>query len=110
MGLNLSRGQAVKHYSSDRIAQLIGNGLLTFIDKNAQFDDFLPKNTFIDYENIEDLSYKINKYKKDSKERRKIAKRGRDYYLKYLNSTLVADFILSKTFDIKSKNNFVWEK
>ncbi len=110
MGLNLSRGQAVKHYSSDRIAQLIGNGLLTFIDKNAQFDDFLPKNTFVDYENIEDLSYKINKYKKDSKERRKIAKKGKDYYLKYLNSTLVADFILSKTFDIKSKNNFVWEK
>ena len=110
MGLNLSRGQAVKHYSSDRIAQLIGNGLLTFIDKNAQFDDFLPKNTFVDYENIEDLSYKINKYKKDSKERRKIAKKGKDYYLKYLNSTLVADFILSKTFNIKSKNNFVWEK
>ena len=110
MGLNLSRGQAVKHYSSDRIAQLIGNGLLTFIDKDAQFDDFLPKNTFIDYKNIEDLSYKINKYKKDSKERKKIAKRGKNYYLKYLNSTLVADFILSKTFDIKSKNNFVWEK
>ena len=33
MGLNLSRGIPVKYYSSDRLAQLIGNGLLTFIDK-----------------------------------------------------------------------------
>ena len=30
MGLNLSRGEPLKYYSSDRIAQLFGNGLLTF--------------------------------------------------------------------------------
>ena len=30
--------------------------------------------------------------------------------LRYINSTLVADFILSKTLDIKSKNSFVWER
>ena len=34
MGLNLSRGKPIKYYSSDRIAQLVGNGLLTFIDEN----------------------------------------------------------------------------
>ena len=27
MGLNLSRGQAIKYYSSDRITQIVGNGL-----------------------------------------------------------------------------------
>ena len=27
MGLNLSRGKPIKYYSSDRIAQLMGNGL-----------------------------------------------------------------------------------
>ena len=43
-------------------------------------------------------------------ERKKIAKNGRDFYLRYINSTIVADFILSKTLDIKSKNNFVWER
>ena len=74
MGLNLSRGPATKYYSSDRVAQLFGNGLLTFINKITQFDDFLPKNTFISYQDIDDLSFKINKYKKDDKERKKIAK------------------------------------
>ena len=41
MGLNLSRGKPVKYYSSDRIAQLMGNGLLTFIDKKTHYSDFL---------------------------------------------------------------------
>ena len=35
MGLNLSRGKPTKYYSSNRIASLIGNGLLTFIDKKT---------------------------------------------------------------------------
>ena len=108
MGLNLSRGVPVKYYSSDRLAQLMGNGLLTFIDKKTFLGDFLNNNQAIFYDNIEDLSYKINKFKKDYKDRRRIAKNGRDIYLKKFNSTLVADFILSKTFDYKSKNKFIW--
>jgi len=110
MGINLSRGEPVKYYSSDRIAQLLGNGLLTFIDKKTCFNDFLSNKEIIFYKDINDLSYKINKYKKDIKEARSIAKNGRDTYLKNFNSTIVADFILSKTFDYKSKNKFIWEK
>ena len=109
MGLNLSRGMPVKYYSSDRISQLIGNGLLTFIDRKTKLDDFFSKDQIIFYNNIEDLSYKINKYKKDIKERKRIAKNGNDFYLKEFNSTLVSEFILNKTFDIKSKKKFVWE-
>ena len=110
MGLNLSRGKPIKYYSSDRFAQLIGNGLLTFIDEKISFNDFIPENCFINYNNINDLSYKLNKYQKDKVERKKISQSGQKFYLKFLNSTLVADFILSKTFDYKSKNTFVWDK
>ena len=38
MGLNLSRGPASKYYSSDRVAQLFGNGLLTFINKITRIE------------------------------------------------------------------------
>jgi glycosyltransferase involved in cell wall biosynthesis len=110
MGLNLSRGEPVKYYSSDRLAQLMGNGLLTFIDEKTSYADFLTEKQVIFYKNIDDLSYKINKFKKDYKNRNLIAKNGRNFYLKEFNSTLVADFILSKTFDYKSKNKFVWFK
>jgi hypothetical protein len=110
MGLNLSRGKPIKYYSSDRIAQLMGNGLLTFVDKKTCFHDFLSQDKIVYYDNINDLSYKLAKYKKDYKERKRIAKNGKDFYLKELNSTLVADYILSKTLDYKSKNKFVWSK
>ena len=59
---------------------------------------------------LRDLSYKINKYKKDTKQAKKIAKKGRDIYLKYFNSTIVSDYMLSKLFDYKSSNNFIWIK
>jgi len=110
MGINLSRGEPVKYYSSDRIAQLLGNGLLTFIDKKTFFSDFLTDEEIVFYDDIDDLSYKLNKYKKDTKKAKKIAKNGRDTYLKNFNSTIVSDFILSKVFNYKSKNKFTWEK
>ena len=108
MALNLSRGKPVKYYSSDRLAQLMGNGLLTFIDEKTHYDDFFKKDELITYSNLSDLSEKINKYKKDVKKRKQIAKNGKTKYLKYFNSTLVAQFIIDKTFQINKKNKYIW--
>jgi spore maturation protein CgeB len=88
----------------------MGNGLLTFIDIRTCFNDFLSNNYIVYYDNLDDLSYKLNKYKNDYKERKRIAKNGRDFYLKRFNSTIVADYILSKTLNYKNNNNFIWEK
>ena len=60
------------------------------------------------YKNVNDLSEKISKISRDEKLRKKIGKNGRDKYLKYFNSTLVADFILNKTFELKNKNKYLW--
>ena len=109
MGLNLSRGKPIKYYSSDRIAQLLGNGLLTFIDAKTQFNNFFNKDEVIFYSDLSDLSEKIHKYKRDVKDRKKIARNGKKMYFKYFNSSLVADFILAKTFSYKSINKFIWE-
>jgi glycosyltransferase involved in cell wall biosynthesis len=110
MGINLSRGKPIKYYSSDRIAQLVGNGLLTFIDIRTCLDNFFNDKEIVFYKDIEDLTYKINKFKKDVKNGKKIAKQGRKKYFKYFNSTLVADYMISKTFDTKTKNFFIWDK
>ncbi len=110
MGLNLSRGKPIKYYSSDRIVQLIGNGLLTFIDKNTFLSDFFSNKEIVFYKDISDLSNKLNKFKKDKKIGKKIARLGKEKYLKYFNSELVSDYILSKTLEIKTSNKFIWEK
>ena len=109
MALNLSQGYSTKYYSSDRITQLIGNGLLTFIDKKTKLDKFFKNDEVIFYNSISDLSKKIIKYSENDKLRIKIAKKGRDKYLKYLNSTVVADYIIKKTLNIPYKKKFIWE-
>ena len=110
MGLNLSRGKPIKYYSSDRIVQLVGNGLLTFIDENTLLTDFFSNKEIIFYKNIHDLSYKLNKYKIDKREGKKIAKNGKKKYLKYFNSDIVSEYILSKSFDYKMKKMAIWSQ
>ena len=110
MGLNLSRGKPIKYYSSDRIAQLIGNGLLTLIDEKTYLSDFFSNKELVFYKDMNDLSEKILKFKKDKKEGKKIAKNGKLKYFKYFNSTIISDFIINKTFGIKSKNKPIWSK
>jgi glycosyltransferase involved in cell wall biosynthesis len=108
MGINLSRGKPIKYYSSDRIAQIIGNGLLTFIDKKTYLSDFFSNDEIIFYKDIDDLVNKLEKFKKDKKTGKKIAKKGREKYFRYFNSNIVSDYIISKTFDFKSKYKFIW--
>ena len=110
MGLNLSRGKPLKYYSSDRIVQLMGNGLLTFIDERTKYSDFFNNKEIINYKDESDLFEKINKYKKDDKQRRLIAKKGKDKYMNFFNSNIVAQFIIDKTLGIKSKKKYLWHQ
>ena len=60
---------------------------------------FFSDNELIFYKNVNDLSEKIKKYTLDEQRRKKIAKNGKIKYLKYFNSTIVANYIIKKSFD-----------
>ena len=94
MGLNLSRGKPTKYYSSNRIASIMGNGLLTFIDEKVQMNDFFTKNEIIFYKNINDLSDKIKFYSNNDKLRKKIAKNGKEKYFKLFNETKITKYFV----------------
>ncbi|MEC7143915.1 MAG: glycosyltransferase [Pseudomonadota bacterium] len=110
MGLNLSRGEAIKYYSSDRITQIVGNGLVCLIDEKTKYRNFFNENEMVFYKNTNDLSEKILKISADDKLRKKIAKRGKSKYMKYFNSNLVAEYIINKTLNLTSKEKYLWEK
>ena len=78
MGLNLSRGQPIKYYSSDRITQIIGNGLVCLIDEKTQYNNFFNQNEMIFYKNVSDLSEQILKISRDENLRRKIGRAGKN--------------------------------
>ena len=94
MGLNLSRGDPVKYYSSNRIASIMGNGLMTFIDAKVQMQDFFNNNELIIYNDINDLSEKIKFYAKNDRLRIKIAKNGKRKYFKLFNETIISKYIV----------------
>ena len=108
MGINLSRGKPIKYYSSDRIAQLVGNGLLTFINEKTYLSHFFSDKEIIFYKDINDLSYKLNKFKKDIQLGKKIAKAGKKKYFRYFNSDIISDYIVSRTLDLKTKKKIIW--
>ena len=108
-GLNLSRGEPIKYYSSNRIASYVANGLPTLIDEKVQFNDFFTNNEMIFYKDVEDLIDKVNFYKKNERLRTKIAINGKQKYFKIFNNNIVGDYILTKTLGIKPSYNFVWD-
>ena len=110
MGLNLSRGDAIKYYSSDRITQIVGNGLVCLIDEKTQYNDFFSNDEMVFYKNVSDLSEKIKKIASDEKLRKKIGQKGKKKYMKYFNSNIVSQYIIEKTLNIKSKSFYLWDK
>ena len=97
MGLNLSRGRPTKYYSSNRIASIVGNGLLTFIDKRVHMSDFFNNNEIIFYDNINDLSDKIKFYSSNDKLRKKIAEKGKKKYFKLFNEQKITKYLVNKS-------------
>ena len=108
MAINLSRGEPIKYYSSDRISSLIGNGLLTFVDAAYQFDDFFDKNEMIFYYDIEDLNEKLKYFKSNDTERIQISEKGYLKGHKIFNNKLITNFMINKIFNFKSTFEHKW--
>ena len=77
------------------------------IDEKTKIGKFFNKDEIVLYNDISDLSEKIIKYSYDNKSRSRIAKKGTYKYFKYFNSTIIADFIINRSFEIKKK--YYWE-
>ncbi len=110
MALNLSQGKPLKYYSSDRIAQLIGNGILTFVEKSTKLNRIFSNKEVVFYKNIKDLSKKIETLINNDSLRIKISRAGYNKYHRYMNSNVVAEYIINKIFKINSQKKYLWER
>jgi hypothetical protein len=109
-GLNLSRGEPIKYYTSNRIVSYVANGLPTLVDEKIQFNDFFTSNEMIFYKDIHDLIDKVNFYKKNERLRAKIGINGKKKYFKIFNNKIIGDYIVSKALGIKPYYTYAWEK
>lgn len=76
MGLNYSRRNDVELYSSDRIAHLTGNGVLTFTPRIPGYEALYTEEEVVYFDDLDDLIAKVRYYYGHSDEGAAIAKRG----------------------------------
>lgn len=98
MALNYSRRNDVELYSSDRIVQLTGNGILTFTPRIPRFEELYSENEVVYFDDFDDLVSKIKYFYTHPNEAKEIAHNGWFKTHQSYNSTVVTKAILEKIF------------
>lgn len=108
MGLNLSQLNHCPLYSSDRIAQLMGNGIMTFIPNSTGLKEIIHTGEAVFYSDYNDLVSKIIYYHQNDDQRKMIAKNGRLASHQRFSSERVAKFILEYTHNLPFSEQYEW--
>ena len=108
MGLNLSRRSDVYRYSSDRIAQLTGNGLLTFTQDTPGMRDLYREDEVVYFSDVDDLIAKARHYQQHDDERRRIAAAGHRRAHSAFNSMRIAKYIVETCFMLPHSERYEW--
>jgi len=107
--INLSRGNYKKHYSSDRISSLIGNGCFVLNeDKNKYSNFFDKKKELINFNSADDLKNKIIYYLNKPKLRKKIAINCYNKYHDLINTNIIINYIVDVIFKKEIKKKYLW--
>jgi len=117
-GLNLSRDREgplslagpedLYVYSSDRVANLTGNGALTFTHRKYSLDRLFSDDEMIFYDSNEDLINKIAHFLENEDGRRRIARNGWEKAHQHLNERLTAQYIIDVLFREDLSHPYIW--
>ena len=110
MGLNLNRQEGLYWYSSARMAQLAGNGILQFTHSGPRFDELLPAESVVYFDDGDDLLQKIRDFHHDDEMRRRWAARARDFFHTEMNNALYAQYILEAALLKPFSHEYVWAR
>ncbi|HEX7776723.1 MAG TPA: glycosyltransferase, partial [Parvibaculum sp.] len=108
MGLNLNRRDGDYLYSSDRLAQLAGNGLLVLVGRASGYGDFFSDEEFVFYDGPAELADKLRYFLGHDAERQAMAARSHAKYHAICNERLVARFIEEASFGKAFNPDYVW--
>lgn len=109
MALNLSRRNDHYLYSSDRIAQVMGCGLLTFVDRATGLDEFFSDEEVAFYSDEAELLSAIERHLRDDHLRRRRAEAGWRKYLQLFDTTKVSRYIVDVVFGRVDATTFGWQ-
>lgn len=98
MGLNISRRNDVRLYSSDRLAQMAGSGMLVFLDRATGYGDVFDEESFAFYSTEAEMFEKLAFYRSNDDSRRRVAQRGWEAYRKVFDCGVIGAYIVDVVF------------
>ena len=108
MGLNLNRQEGLHWYSSARMAQMVGNGLLVFTHRSGDFESLMPAETLAYFSDRDELLASIRDFYHDDAKRRLWAGNARRFFHAQINSTLYAQYIVEEATGQPYSHPYVW--
>lgn len=109
MALSLNRREGWKWYSSDRIAHLMGRGILVFISSKSGYQEFFKDGEdAVFFDSAEDLSEKVLYYAANSEKRKLVASSGRKKYHALFNAARVLRYIVDTVYDLPAAKEYEW--
>lgn len=108
MGLNLNRSDEHYLYSSDRLAQYMGNGLLVFVGRSTGYDEIFAEDEMAFYEDMDDLAHKLRHFLTHDAERQAVARKGHAKYHAIFNERIVARFIEEAAWGARLSGDYAW--
>ena len=108
MALNLNRRNDAELYSSDRIAQLTGNGILTLTPSGGGLEKLYSSDEVVYYSDFDDVVAKVRKLRDDDGERIRIARCGWLKSHTAYSVRQVAQFLIDLTLRRPGIERFPW--
>ncbi len=121
MGLNLSHKQTTKGaviqateeerylYTSDRLSQYVGCGLLCFSERGFAMEQFFTEEEMVFFADKEELADKLRYYKQHSDARMRIAAAGWHKAHTQMSAAQVAQFIVEVTMGGQAQSDYGWD-
>ncbi len=110
MALNISRYFGMKWYSSDRIAHLMGSGILSAIYDGDRMQDFFTDREALWFHGVEDLVEKVLWYHDHDAERQAVAAAGRARYHQLFSGERTLRFMLETLFEEPYSEPYEWQE
>ena len=108
MSINLNRREGDKWYSSDRIAHLMGYGILTYQSSKNEMQSFFTDRETVWFDDAEDLAEKILHFQSHDAERAAVASAGRVKYHRLFNGARVLKFMVETMLGESYSESYEW--
>lgn len=109
IGLCLNRTYDYRFYSSDRMAQYLGQGLLTALQRGTGFEELFEEEEMLFYDGLDELLTKVRGYLANDVDWRRHAEAGWRKAHRLFNCSLVAQYLVELVFEQSFSQTYVWD-